>query len=805
MDRLQPVASKVSKLHSSTQASWPLVCGLVLSYIAFKLFFSWALINDQVEIVYTSILAGTLLIVSPFMRQPRVTKAVYAVFGFSLFFFGHKPNEIQSIFFEFVLCGLILLTLLSSRSILGRLNPIGILLTGFVFISVCSLFMLPWHSLTEFLNPRTAAPILYIAETATSHSYLFGTKGVIRLILFSIFVLVLVTRVHGLEYLEMLVKGLVIGAIISCAIGVLDYYQLLNLDNFRNLDPLVNQGGQSRLQSVFGHPGWFAEFITVSIPYILYGFIHQNHRSQKYLLLAALVLCEIGLILAQARSGWIVYPLTLMFCWIFFYYLNGETSKRIQVSWRKTFAVLLSVPLTILVSVIVVAGANNLGEKTVSKETQQLTDRAKRVLQLSDRTTPWMDGINVGLESPWVGVGYQAYRVHANILEWTPDTILRTSQIDRKKRNTYPTEHNFYITTFVSVGLIGLLLWGLLCFQTALVLVKDTIVNKAPENIPYLLSLISFHIYGLAQSMQYIPVVWFLVFLPFARAIFVSREVNAKTSMAKVSVLACSVYLILSAQNFNSRNLQQKYDLDDYWAITSHKVNYQKTLGMHQSETWPQGQFAWTGRHAIIKDIPAGLYSARIHTSHPDIKETHLEVRMTSPDGRTVSNTLDRPGFHDLGIAVTEMDAPFLISVSRTFQPSDYGSKDTRSLGIALGELVPVDAIGTYGLEGVPPNQFRWSRNTAYLDLSDRANLDLVMWVHHPNLDQNPVTVRLTNEHNQLIHELSFSSTIPTSVPVNSLGARFLRISVDKTWKPSEVSSSTDDRDLGVALQFRES
>ena len=108
-----------------------------------------------------------------------------------------------------------------------------------------------------------------------------------------------------------------------------------------------------RLQSVFANSGWFAEFLAVTIPYILLGFLSSElKQSKKICLFGILIVCEIAIILTYSRTGWIIYPFVLIVCWFFFYIATRADSGRF--TWKQvgesSLQVIVSVPLTICVS-----------------------------------------------------------------------------------------------------------------------------------------------------------------------------------------------------------------------------------------------------------------------------------------------------------------------------------------------------------------------------------------------------------------------------------------------------------------------
>lgn len=770
------------------------------AYVAARWVISFSLVDQTTPLGAYVGLLGTVILFTLCYRNPSRLIPLYGVFGASLFLFGHKPDVSQALIFEFLLATLILITLTTPRAAEFKFPATLILLMAFIFVSICSLVALPWEHISEFANSTTAIPLLTIIESSNSHSFFFSVKGVFRLTLFAVFVYVVTTRINALSLLDALVKGAVAGAVLSCVLGILDYYQIISLMDLRQLDPLVNKNGQTRLQSTFGHPGWFAEFVTVAIPYILYGFIRQKNQIIKYSLLLTLVICEVALILAQARSGWVAYPITLLFCWIFFYFLGGEKPASEVNKPKAIFVIFLSIPLTIAASVVIVLGANQLASNDEGAPSNQLVERAQNVLRVSDRTTPWIDGINVGRESLWTGMGYQSYRWHANTLTHIQDSYLRKTQNSRKRGNHYPTEHNFYVTTFVSVGIIGFGLWAALCLCTSWLLIKDSITNRKPENIPYLLSLISFHIYGFAQSMQYIPVVWFLAFLPFARAIAITSGQSSKSWMAIFPLIISACYLILSLPNFNSNQLRDKFAIDSYWEKSKYRISYYQDLGVFPPENWPQGKFTWTGMHAILKDRPQGLYKVQYHASHPELNSKPLIVKTTNMTAFETKQIVDRQGFHWLEIPIA--DNPIMISVSRTFQPSDNGSKDTRNLGIALGEFERQAALGVHSPEGEGPNAFRWTKKNAYIDRSLMRGDLLTLWVAHPDVTSHPVQATIYDNAGTILKTINFGSSVPQTLNLVDIGStQIFRIEASRTWQPNTFNGQGDTRELGLGMR----
>jgi len=78
---------------------------------------------------------------------------------------------------------------------------------------------------------------------------------------------------------------------------------------------------------------------------------------------------------------------------------------------------------------------------------------------------------------------------------------------------------------FVSGGVVGVMLWVLIMGYGLMILMVDLVRNKRLLNVPVIISIISFHIYGIFQSMQYIPMIWMLIFLSLGYAMTIDEKV----------------------------------------------------------------------------------------------------------------------------------------------------------------------------------------------------------------------------------------------------------------------------------------
>jgi len=132
---------------------------------------------------------------------------------------------------------------------------------------------------------------------------------------------------------------------------VVGFYGVISLAWYR-LGTLTTPGV---LHSTFLNRGWFAEFVLTVVPFVLIGFMSKIKGVWwKILLLGSLIVCEIALILAGARAGWVSYPLILFICWSFFYFSKEGRLESFHFRWQDIMKVAVSVPITILISFLLI-------------------------------------------------------------------------------------------------------------------------------------------------------------------------------------------------------------------------------------------------------------------------------------------------------------------------------------------------------------------------------------------------------------------------------------------------------------------
>ena len=164
--------------------------------------------------------------------------------------------------------------------------------------------------------------------------------------------------------------------------------------------------------------------------------------------------------------------------------------------------------------------------------------------------------------------------------------------------------------------------------------------------------------------------------------------------------------------------------------------------------------------------------------------------------------------------------------VDKTFCPKDIGlNNDSRELGVMISpvsflvDILPKDGIGFYNWEtgGAPPSsdwpdnvpvRFRWTGLRASMDIENYTDRGFSFFLHaaHPNIQQFPVTVKITGD-NKIIKEELCNNTAWKKVlitPEELKGSTSITFEVSRTWNPKLSGVSNDTRDLGIAVAIPE-
>ena len=211
----------------------------------------------------------------------------------------------------------------------------------------------------------------------------YPVVAVLRLVLFVILAVQISKNALGHGFYEALFSGIFFGAVFCAFIGLLDFYGVISLRWYR-FGTVITPGV---LHSTFLNRGWFAEFILTVVPFVLIGFMSTLKSVWwKVALFSSLVICELALILAGARAGWVSYPLILFICWLFSYFSKEGRFESFRFGWKDLVKVVVSVPVTIIISFLLIFQvlmplSDYLSEKTGAKGIQGTQRLPRRILK----------------------------------------------------------------------------------------------------------------------------------------------------------------------------------------------------------------------------------------------------------------------------------------------------------------------------------------------------------------------------------------------------------------------------------------
>ena len=243
---------------------------------------------------------------------------------------------------------------------------------------------------------------------------------------------------------------------------------------------------------------------------------------------------------------------------------------------------------------------------------------------------------------------------------------------------------------------MGLGLWLLIVGYAIMILLFDVIKNKRLLNIPVIISIISFHAYGVFQSMQYISMVWSLIFVSLGYAMTVDEKVlpdgvrRVMGVVGKVVVLLVVMGFFVYLGNFESRSLAEKYgkriyDLDQ---------GRDRFGGFFENWKWSYGDHRWFGKKAAVYVPDGGEFELEFHCRTPDL-EVEPVVLKVSFDGRVLDEVVfseKKTGYsvrrkYELPVRSGE-EQELILEVSRTWIPHEHLKNfDRRELGVGVKVL----------------------------------------------------------------------------------------------------------------------
>jgi O-antigen ligase len=572
---------------------------------------------------YIAVFLGCVVLACGFVVvYQRYLKAFLFIFGFSFFLFGFPSMDMQSRIFELIVtCVATALFLINCGNLsctphpASRLNrPLLGLILCYVALSLFSLLLIPvWQIFRDFWFFGFPDFFFYVS-IGQPYSIYYPIPAITRLILYIVLAVQLATLDSQTDAYKSLFLGLFSGGVFCAFIGLLDFYGVISLEWYR----FGKTSTPGVLHSTFGNRGVFAEFVLTVVPFVLIGFMSKKRRIWiQVLLFGSLVVCEIALILAGARAGWVSYPLILLICWVFFYFSKEGRLESFHFKWKDLVKVAISVPITILISFLLIFQVfmplseylktrnNGKGvQVNATATTQYMKKQASRLINpgKKGRLYTWAEGYHVGKEAPVYGMGYESFCWHAHILADTSESGL-SKFYQEKGKNIHLTPHSIFFQLFASGGFVGLGLWLIIVSYAIMLLLFDVFKRKRLLNIPVVISIISFHTYGVFQSMQSMSMIWSLIFISLGYAMTVDEKVmpegvrRVMGVVGKVAVLLVLMGIFVYLSNFESKSLAKKYDKRIY-AMDQDRDRFG---GFFEHWKWSYGDYRWFAKRGGVR------------------------------------------------------------------------------------------------------------------------------------------------------------------------------------------------------------
>ena len=448
---------------------------------------------------------------------------------------GNRPGTTQAFFS--VLVGASLFLGIAARDLLSHQRPLRkisdtelrnpLLFLGllYCFFSLASLISVPLtHAVDDLRNATSRESFsalafsVYALAFTSEHTFIYSFLSVYYTALSYLLGITICRLCQGDLSLrpKIFIGSAFIGLLLSLVLGVLDYYNFIDLTSLRGLDPIVNPGGkQFRLQSLFGHSGWYAEYLTLAIPTCLSILsLKMPFWARATAIILALALGEFVLILTYQRGGWISYPLTLFSVWAAIYVVRLLEKQETDIGKalrRSLVKVLISLPITIVASLALVWILQGRG--SIEGAFSPYVSRFKDIQRTGDRTDFVQAGFLIGSLHPILGAGSDSFA-------W---------QFEREfesPRGAYPgkfvlplhgSAHNVYAQTFSGKGSCGLL--TLVAIPLLMLALAPAVLKDVTRSIPTKLIVLTgacygcaFLIYGNVQEVFYVQVLQFLFF-----------------------------------------------------------------------------------------------------------------------------------------------------------------------------------------------------------------------------------------------------------------------------------------------------
>ena len=358
-------------------------------------------------------------------------------------------------------------------------------------------------------------------------AYVFGLQMILKLTLGVAFYAMLRDADWPPARLRRLAGCLLAGLALSVVLGLLDYVDMLPLTWWRPLNADSLRFEFRRLQSLYWHAGWYAEYVTLLAPLALALAWQSPRRALRAVCSVFCLLIAIATLLTHQRGGWFA----LIAGWGTVILL-GTQAPAFRIWLRRA-----ALRTTLVVAAIALLAFG------LAVLVPHMGERLRAIMETHNRTDIWRAAWEVYLQSPWTGVGIGAYHTHfRNLIQpgtlyWVADAV---------------TSHNVYYQTLIERGLPGLLLLLMILIPLALrsvVLAAHAPESRRVQSLALAGAWAAFLIYGIVQEMFYIRTVEILFFILLALTVRAAPELPAPRPWSRRARALAAALLLCAAKH----------------------------------------------------------------------------------------------------------------------------------------------------------------------------------------------------------------------------------------------------------------
>ncbi len=499
------------------------ICGIGM-FLIFMPFLGGSKPEDEhtvrfLTLLSTTVFASTLYLAYAFMRQGK---------------------KIECNFYHPLTFALLIYWLITAISLVS-VSPNDVVFSIFSFQSPLT---------RQFLNLSEGSTVYpYLAFFALTISFLFGV--------------LIINLASAPKRMLFLVRCFLSGLLLTVFLGLLDYYDFINLNTIRPWYFLAGFGENYRfehLTSVFGNPGWYAQYLVLGAPALLAILALQWQKKWKIALLVSLmIVTEFCIILIYQRGGWLSYPLTLIIIWFCVYVLDGEGrnfSHHMQAIKGSLIKIAITLPITIAISLSLVYFTARMQPEN-RQQLSGFAQRAESITNANDRVKYWEPSFLMARLHPLFGPGVESFSSQYEKLYIAPGHLyVQTPKYDVAPY--YGSAHNLYFQTLAGKGFLGLFsLFGL--FLAVFTLVWRGIFSPSasqltlsqPQRLILMMTLAytcALAIYGNVGEIFYSPIGYISFVLFFAAsigAVPATYHLSRRFRVWVLSLLACAFVLHL--------------------------------------------------------------------------------------------------------------------------------------------------------------------------------------------------------------------------------------------------------------------